>query len=126
VAEWTRKAADQGYAIAQNNLGDLYENGHGVPQDYEQAAAWYRKAADKGNAVAQFGLGSLYYGGHGVQQDYSEAYFWLNLAAARSKGKEQERVTKARDEAAAKLTPDDLSTAQQRAAAWFAAHPIQP
>ena len=126
VAEWTRKAADQGYAIAQNNLGDLYENGHGVPQDYEQAAAWYRKAADQGNAVAQFGLGSLYFGGHGVQQNYVEAYFWLNLAATRSKGKEQERFDKSRDEAAAKLTPDDLSKAQQRAATWFAAHPIQP
>jgi hypothetical protein len=126
VAEWTRKAADQGYAIAQNNLGDLYENGHGVPQDYEQAAAWYRKAADKGNAVAQFGLGSLYYGGHGVQQDYSEAYFWLNLAAARSKGKEQERFAKSRDEAASKLTSDDLFRTQQRAAAWFAANTLKP
>jgi TPR repeat protein len=123
AATWFRKAADQGDAGAQNNLGDLYENGHGVPQDYEQAAAWYRKAADKGNAVAQFGLGSLYFGGHGVQQDYAEAYFWLNLAAASSKGKEQERFAKSRDEAAAKLIPDDLSRTQQRAAAWFAAHP---
>jgi hypothetical protein len=61
-----------------------------------------------------------------VQQNYVEAYFWLNLAATRSKGKEQERFDKSRDEAAAKLTPDDLSKAQQRAATWFAAHPIQP
>ena len=87
---------------------------------------WYRKAADQGNAVAQFGLGSLYYGGHGVQQDYSEAYFWQNLAAARSKGKEQERFAKYRDEAAAKLNSTELSNAQQRAAQWFAAHPPQP
>jgi hypothetical protein len=126
AATWFRKAAEQGDAGSQNNLGDLYENGHGVPQDYEQAAAWYRKAADQGNAVAQFGLGSLYYGGHGVHQDYSEAYFWLNLAAARSKGKDQEKFAKSRDEAAAKLGSTELSSAQQRAADWFAAHPPKP
>jgi len=123
---WFRKAAMQGYAPAQNNLGDLYENGNGLVQDYTQAALWYRKAADQGNAVAQSGLGLLYYGGHGVQQDYSEAYFWLNLATARSKGKEQEKFAKSRDEAAAKLTPADLSSIQQRAAQWFAAHPPLP
>ena len=61
-----------------------------------------------------------------MQQNYVEAYFWLNFAAARSKGKEQERFAKSRDEAAAKLTPDDLSKAQQRAADWFASHPPQP
>jgi TPR repeat protein len=107
-------------------LASLYVLGHGVPQDYGQAALWGGKAADQGDERAQSGLGHLYADGKGVPQDYLEAYFWLNLAAARSTGKEQERVTKARDEAAAKLTPDDLSKAQQRAATWFAAHPIQP
>lgn len=123
---WYRKAAEQGYAPAQNNLGDLYENGHGLAQDYAQAAIWYRKAADQGNVVAQFGLGSLYESGHGVQQDHSEAYFWLNLAAAVGKGKDQERFAKTRDEAAAKLSPSELSNAQRRAAEWFAAHPSKP
>ena len=84
------------------------------------------KRQDQGDERAQSGLGHLYADGKGVPQDYLEAYFWLNLAAARSTGKEQERFDKSRDEAAAKLTPDDLSKAQQRAAAWFAAHPIQP
>jgi len=27
---WYRKAADQGRAAAQNNIGTLYEEGHGV------------------------------------------------------------------------------------------------
>lgn len=126
AAVWYRKSADQNYAPAQRLLASLYVLGHGVPQDYGQAALWGGKAADQGDERAQSGLGQLYADGKGVPQDYLEAYFWLNLAAARSKGKEQERVTKARDEAAAKLTPDDLSKAQQRAAAWFAAHPIQP
>jgi hypothetical protein len=32
-----RPLADQGDASAQNNLGFMYENGHGVPQDYAEA-----------------------------------------------------------------------------------------
>jgi hypothetical protein len=32
-----RKAADQGYAKAQTNLGWMYANGHGLEQDYVRA-----------------------------------------------------------------------------------------
>ena len=35
-------------AVAEANLGEMYSNGSGVPQDYAQAVAWYRKAADQG------------------------------------------------------------------------------
>jgi hypothetical protein len=45
--------ADRGDALAQNNIGWLYEKGWGVAQDYAQAMSWYRKAADQGNASAQ-------------------------------------------------------------------------
>lgn len=44
--EIVRKAADQGDASAQYNLGVMYVNGEGVTQDYKQAAKWYRKAAE--------------------------------------------------------------------------------
>ncbi len=54
---WYRKAADQGYAPAQFNLGVMFATGQGVPQDYGQAIGWYRKAADQGYARAQFSLG---------------------------------------------------------------------
>lgn len=37
-------------AEAQFNLGIMYHNGLGVPQDYAQAVAWYRKAAAQGFA----------------------------------------------------------------------------
>jgi TPR repeat protein len=57
-AKW-REAADLGRAIAQNNLGRMYEKGHGVPQDYDEAVSWYRKEAEQGWAGAQsnFDLG---------------------------------------------------------------------
>ena len=47
-----RLAADQGYHAAQFNLGVLYANGDGVPQDLAQAAEWYRKAAEQGYSRA--------------------------------------------------------------------------
>jgi TPR repeat protein len=40
--------ADQGHAEAQNNLGVIYANGRGVPQDYVSAHMWFSLAADHG------------------------------------------------------------------------------
>jgi TPR repeat protein len=45
-----RPLADQGNALAQRNLGFMYANGQGVPQDYAEAVKWYRLAADQGDA----------------------------------------------------------------------------
>ena len=52
AVKWYRKAAEQGYASAQYNLGNIYGNGRGVKQDYVEAVKWYRKAADQGDADA--------------------------------------------------------------------------
>ena len=43
-----RQLADQGNARAQYNLGVMYANELGVPQDYGEAVNWYRKSADQG------------------------------------------------------------------------------
>lgn len=75
------KAANQGNAIAQFNLGTLYENGEGVSQDYSKAFEWYQKAANQGNVDAQFNLGSMYYNGNGVGQNYKKALEWWQKAA---------------------------------------------
>jgi TPR repeat protein len=45
--EQTKKAAEQGDAEAQNNLGLMYYEGEGVSQDYMEAAKWYRLAAEQ-------------------------------------------------------------------------------
>jgi TPR repeat protein len=34
------------------NLGLLYDEGHGVAQDYAKAREWYEKGADKGDTTA--------------------------------------------------------------------------
>jgi TPR repeat protein len=45
--ESLRKAANQGYANAQHNLGVMYRDGQGVLQNYVEAVKWFRKAADQ-------------------------------------------------------------------------------
>ena len=42
---WYRKAAEQGDAPAQLNLGVMYDTAQGVPQDHVQAHKWYNLAA---------------------------------------------------------------------------------
>jgi TPR repeat protein len=75
------KGADLGNANAQDMLGWMYANGHGVPQDYQQAIAWYRRAADRGDANAQFSVGLMYDTAKGVAQNYEEAASWYRKAA---------------------------------------------
>ena len=48
-----RKAAEDGNADAQFNLGVMYSKGRGVEQDYARAAHWYRKAAEQDDVPAQ-------------------------------------------------------------------------
>jgi TPR repeat protein len=54
-----RKAAEQGYASAQYNLGVMYEYGKSVSQDYGEALIWYSKAAEQGDETAKNKLGRL-------------------------------------------------------------------
>ncbi len=56
AVKWYRKAADQGYALAQYNLGVMYANGRGVVKDDAEAVKWYRKAAEQGNEDAEKAL----------------------------------------------------------------------
>ena len=71
--KWYRKAAEQGNAAAQYNLGYCYQYGQGVEQNYQEAVKWYRKAAEQGNAAAQCNLGICYYKGQGVERDLDKA-----------------------------------------------------
>lgn len=51
LREW-RPLADQGVALAQYNLGFMYDNGRGVPQDAPTAYMWVNIAAASGNKDA--------------------------------------------------------------------------
>src|SRR5260370_16457825 len=72
-----RSMADQGLAIAQFNVGLMYDKGQGVSKDEVQAMKWYRLAADQRRSDAQYQLGHLYY----KQNNYAEPAKWFHLAA---------------------------------------------
>jgi TPR repeat protein len=51
-----RKAAEQGFANAQHNVGLMYAKGDGIQKNDAEAARWYRTAAEQGLAIAQLNL----------------------------------------------------------------------
>ncbi len=81
AVHWYRKASEQGYAGAQNNLAVMYEEGLGVTKDISEARKWYRKAAEGQNPHAQHSLGRIYREGQGVPKDFKEAAKWILKAA---------------------------------------------
>jgi uncharacterized protein len=81
TVETTQQPCVSGFTAAQFNLGQLYANGQGVPQDYVQARQWWEKAAAQGDANAQVSLGALYDNGQGVPKNYKTAVYWFRLSA---------------------------------------------
>jgi uncharacterized protein len=91
LREW-QPLAEQGNAFAQYNLGLLYDNGQGVPKDYDQARQWYEKAAVQGHAEAQVNLGILYDYGRSIPQDFKKAVYWYRLSAKQGNDLAQRRL----------------------------------
>ena len=58
LREW-EPLAEQGDAFAQYNLGVMYANGDGVPQDDKIALKWFTLAAEQGHAGAKTNLSIL-------------------------------------------------------------------
>ena len=81
AAELYRKAAEQGNAKAQNNLGWCYVQGNGVAKDTAEGLKWLRKAAEQGTAKTQDSLGYVLIKGQGVPKDAKEGVMWLTKAA---------------------------------------------
>jgi len=119
-----RARAEAGIAVAQYDLGVMYANGLGVPEDDAEAVRWYRLAADQGDASAQFNLGFMYVNGEGVPQDDVQAHMWFNLAASlRLTG---EFGVRNRDSVAGRMNPTQIAEAERLAREWDAAHPREP
>lgn len=76
-----QKAAEQGNADAQAQLGEMYLKGEGVPRNYEAALSWYNKAAQRGSDYAQFKLGEMFSKGEGMPRDYYQSVVWYRKAA---------------------------------------------
>jgi TPR repeat protein len=54
--KWYRKAAEQNYATAQENLGVCYVSGEGVAEDLVEAYKWLLLAVRQGDEHAKEGV----------------------------------------------------------------------
>lgn len=87
-----RKAAEDGDAKAQFDLGLCYYKGEGVEIDYTEATKWFKKSAEQEYAPGQEILGYCYYKGEGVEQNYDQAVIWLSKAAHQGNARAQNNL----------------------------------
>ena len=117
LAVWT-PLAEQGNAMAQFNLGHMYANGYGVPENDKTAVKWFTKAAEQGLAEGQFNLGAMYDFGDGVPENDKTAVKWYNLASYngnKNAGENKNKIAK-------QMTPADISKAQDMSSACLASN----
>lgn len=111
--EFSRQAK-RGDAFAQANLGLMYSNGQGVPQNYELAMSWFDKAAEQGDVSAQYCIGVMYHKGQGVAQDFAQAISWYNKAAELGHAQAQTNI------GTLYYTGQGVPKDEIKAASWFA------
>mgnify|MGYP000807125697 FL=1 len=54
-----KRAAEEGYASEQYNMGIMYQKGFGVQQDAAKAREWFQKAANQDDVQAKSVLKKL-------------------------------------------------------------------
>lgn len=76
-----QKAATRGYHRSFNPLGEMYDKGLGVKQDYSEAFKWYTKAGQAGIGNPTLcNLGYAYLEGKGVDRNFDMALFYFKSA----------------------------------------------
>ncbi|HEY2363919.1 MAG TPA: tetratricopeptide repeat protein [Candidatus Angelobacter sp.] len=108
------KAANQGYAPAEYELGRIYLYGRGIPTDYAQALIWERKAAEQGDSRAQRDLAFMYERGFGVAADPAQAAEWNRKAAMQGNAQAQLHLAKGLDDGVG------VSKDSEEARKWYA------
>ncbi len=76
------QAATMGHAMAQDVLGNMYEDGDGVDEDIATALQLYRRSAEQDCPAGLYDLGVLYMDGRGVEKDAERAFALVDKAAA--------------------------------------------
>lgn len=109
-----QQAAESGNANAMHNLAVMLASGNGTTPDFTLASMWFAKAADLGLRDSQFNLAILYARGNGVAKDLAESYKWFSVAAADG----DTDAAQKRDQVEKELSPDQLTAAKAKVAAW--------
>ena len=77
-----KQQAAMGNPLAANNLGVMYANGNGVPQDFAEARKCYLVASEHGNPAGEMNLALAYQRGQGTPVNMPEALTWYQLAVS--------------------------------------------
>ena len=73
--------AQQGYPLAECQIGSFYLEGLGVEKDLAKARYWTERAALHGDRDGQYNLAWFYEEGIGVAADREKAAYWYRQAA---------------------------------------------
>jgi serine/threonine protein kinase len=132
---WAKMAADAGDPDGYYALGNLYYEGHAVPQNVDLAIANWERAAKFGNVQSQYNLALTLVKVPGTNRpvDKSRAYFWALVATASHQGwltATQDpmhlfpglapgKAEALRDALSTELSPEERDRMQALAATWL-------
>ena len=81
VAQWFRRAANQGLRDAEFSLGMLYIGGRGVRKSETEALRWFWKEAEQGDAEAAYNVATLLAkGSDETGRNVATPHYWYRLA----------------------------------------------
>jgi hypothetical protein len=120
AAKLYRQAAELGFGGSQNNLGDLYEDGCGVPKSDVVAAYWYARAAERGEPTAYMSLATLLARTAEDEGMLSEAAMFALLALRHlSEGTNSSISAACYNDLKARIGSESLKAAIERASGWL-------
>ncbi len=113
--------AEEGDPFAQFAIAVMYDDGHGLPQNFSRALSWYMRAARSGLVDAQYMVGRFYGRGRGVKQNPGAAFYWFNLAAVGG----HPFAARLRDQHRSQIPAAQRDRLEAKAVSWQSSHPYQ-
>ncbi len=119
VVRLYRESAADGFAGAQNNLGDLYESGEGVKKNDKFAVYLYTRSAERGEPTAYLSLATFLIQGAEDDAILIEALKFALLAERfLPEGQNKNTAATTIRQIAVRLTVDQRRAAAELATAW--------
>jgi len=124
-------AAQAGDALAQFNLGVMYDHGmdnneHPRVANRDEAIRWLLSAAKQGLPRAQLKLAQFYVDGEVAEDHRVEAGAWFLRAAAGTGGAQQDEALMGFKKVSVRMTQDEIDAAQTLADTWAASETYVP
>lgn len=116
-------AAERGNAVAQFNLGVVYDNrlddnGYAVKGGRAESLKWLKLAARQGLARAQRRLAEVYAKGPSTPANAVNACAWFLLAIESSVGAHRQRAQSGYERVSSRLEPEQRTAARRLARTW--------